>query len=368
MRGAQQYCTKLSSLYRILYIHSPDQKANYQDVRYFSVKLHKVSDDIYEVFWPCWCREVFRFAIVEKLLERIRVFIIQFILRKLNWQEIDFLYVLQPAMYKYIKYFPQYKKICHIFDQYSLYGGNTNQKIIELENEFLPKFDIVFCVSRLLYEDKKALNKGTSYLPNGVNFELFRKATGNNCSIPKDVQEIKRPVIGYIGYVSGKINIDLIQFLAQKKSKWSFLFIGPKKLSGNDAYKFNQLCLLDNFYYLGYRAPDSLPNYMKAIDVGIMPYRMRGHVLWVDSPLKIYEYLAAGLPSVASKFRSIPQHLRGAEIYFASNENEWLGLIECCLREGKDPEKIRTRQKIASENTWDSRFYEFMKAVKGLEK
>ena len=56
---------------------------------------------------------------------------------------------------------------------------------------------------------------------------------------------------------------------------------------------------LPNCHVLGYRSYAELPSYLASADVGLIPYRLTEHTsgIW---PLKLVEYLAAGLGVVAT--------------------------------------------------------------------
>lgn len=366
LRGIHQFCIKLSQSYRVLYVHSPGQIINYEQAPTYSIKVNKVHNNIYELSWPRWCRQIYRYPFLESILTKIRIHLIKKALRQNNFPKVRFIYVAQPNMYKYIVHFQNLKKICHIFDKYSFYGGKENKAIVEMEEKFLPLFDAVLCLSMKLYEEYKIFNRRTFYLPDGVDFKCFSRATQDSLPIPDEVRHIPKPVIGYIGNISGKVDLDLVYFLARHKLDWSFLFIGPKQLNEKDNHLFDQLCSLTNFCYIGFKPPELLPNYMRILDVGIMPYRLKSHMPW-GFPLKMYEYMAAGLPSVSADLEAVKQHQGSGLVCIAHKEEEWVELIEQSLRDSEDTSLIGKRQNIAAKNTWDTRVQELLEIVDSLD-
>ncbi|MCK4817715.1 glycosyltransferase [bacterium] len=361
-RGIHQYCMRLSRIYDVLYIHHPPERTDLEKADYLRPcpKLRRIDDSLYELEWPWWCSKIHRFHAVEDKLLRIRVLLIKSLLDKSRKKEIAFIYLTHPSMFDYLRCFPDQKKVYHIFDQYSYYGGKRDNEVFGREKVFLPKFDYVFCSSMKLTKEKKLINPKTYYLPNGVDYNLFSKATDKELPIPNDIQKIREPIIGYIGFISGKIDFDLVYFIAKSRPDWSLVFIGPKQLNQRDTKLFEDLSDLDNFHYLGYKPPGLLANYMKPFRIGIMPYRLTGHVPW-GFPLKMYEYMAAGLPSVAAELDSIEE--KDGIIYKGHDEKEWVESIELALKQSYDPLLISERQKIAAENTWDHRVNELLSIV-----
>ena len=71
-----------------------------------------------------------------------------------------------------------------------------------------------------------------------------------------------------------------------------------------------------------------------------------------SSPLKLYEYLAAGKPVVSTPL-PLMSHLENV-VAFAADADEWIAAIEFALQ-GNGKGTVAERQRIAGENTWDQR-------------
>ena len=99
------------------------------------------------------------------------------------------------------------------------------------------------------------------------------------------------------------------------------------------------------------RSFESLPSYLKAIDVCTIPYRVTGNTELAD-PLKLYEYLAAGKP-IVSVPREFADDVRPF-VYTGAGADGWVGAIEQALAVDS-PELRAKRQAVAQENTWDKR-------------
>ncbi len=118
---------------------------------------------------------------------------------------------------------------------------------------------------------------------------------------------------------------------------------------------------LPNVHLLGRKPYESLPAYCKGFDVALMPFRVNELTLNAN-PLKVREYLAAGLPVVSTP---IP-------------EVEVLGL--CRIADGpaatireinealKDPGPSRARSEAIRHESWEARLDEIRRHLAGLQK
>jgi glycosyltransferase involved in cell wall biosynthesis len=77
-----------------------------------------------------------------------------------------------------------------------------------------------------------------------------------------------------------------------------------------------------------------LPEYLRAADVGLIPFDVRNHPTLVHSihPLKLYEYLAAGLPVVATRWREL-ERLQSPATLCESIEQFVTAIEGCVTRE-----------------------------------
>ncbi len=142
--------------------------------------------------------------------------------------------------------------------------------------------------------------KRTALIPNGVNFQHF---AGLARARPADLAKIPRPIAVYVGAIEAWFDFDLLRTLSQRMPDVSFVLIGPEKLAAE------RLQNLPNVHLLGRRKYDELPAYLQHSDVGIIPFDVKGHATLIDyvNPLKLYEYLACGLPCVSVRWRALEE-------------------------------------------------------------
>ena len=114
---------------------------------------------------------------------------------------------------------------------------------------------------------------------------------------------------------------------------------------------------LKNIYYLGPKKYADLPKYSSKFDCAIIPFGL-GEIAKGTSPVKLFEYMAMGLPTVVTK------DLKECEgydyVYLAKNEKDFSDKLKLAIRESKKSdvkEKLRT---YAEDNTWMKRAEDIM--------
>jgi glycosyltransferase involved in cell wall biosynthesis len=223
--------------------------------------------------------------------------------------------------------------VYHVIDPYDEYfpPDATRSRSLVARNQriMLERADVVFAVSEALHRRCLEFNQNSHLVPNGVNYPLFESAMRGD-RLPDDVAGIPRPIVGYVGVIRPGVDFRLLGQMADRRPDWSFMFVGPQEyLNGREG--FSALVERQNVYYLGSKPVEHIPLYVKACDVGILPYRNDGFSIYGDS-LKLYEYLACGRPVVSSDMpfsrrfiplvriaRDLPEFINGIEMSLAED-------------------------------------------------
>jgi glycosyltransferase involved in cell wall biosynthesis len=192
----------------------------------------------------------------------------------------------------------------------------------------------------------------------GVDVSHFRKACDPNTAIPADVRSLAKPVIGFFGLIADWVDLDLIRFLATSRPHWTFLLIG--KVVTNVKALEN----LPNIRLLGQKPYAALPAYAKVFDVALMPFVMN-ELTVAANPLKIREYLAAGLPVISS---AIPeaQKLKHT-LHVAHSYSDFLEIIQELISSGKTGPQMAISEQMDCES-WDAKVEEFSRVLTSLDR
>jgi glycosyltransferase involved in cell wall biosynthesis len=164
---------------------------------------------------------------------------------------------------------------------------------------------------------------------------------------------ISEPRLGYAGLIGKRLDLGLIMRLAKRRPGWSFVFVGKADRRDCET-EMSALEALDNVFFLGEKNQSRVANYVAAMNIGLLPYQRNVETEHI-SPLKMYEYLAVGLPVVST---AIPAALRHSEIVeVADNENAFERACEDALMNDSSRQEER-RLNFAASNTWDQRIVE----------
>jgi glycosyltransferase involved in cell wall biosynthesis len=116
-----------------------------------------------------------------------------------------------------------------------------------------------------------------------------------------------------------------------------------------------------NIHLLGKRTYEQLPDVLRAADVGLIPYA-RNELTESIFPMKVYEYLAAGLPVIATP---LPALAAIADVSSASSAAGIVDLIERALAQDS-PQRRAERSRAAAANSWERRLQEIATAIAAL--
>jgi len=108
---------------------------------------------------------------------------------------------------------------------------------------------------------------------------------------------------------------------------------------------------LPNVHLLGQQPYSALPAYCRGFDVGVIPFRMNELTLRVN-PLKLREYLAAGLPVVSTPLPEVVRY--NGVVHIAVNRDGFLREIESALGE-RTSETDRGRVEAMRSESWEAR-------------
>ena len=219
----------------------------------------------------------------------------------------------------------------------------------------LKKVNPILCcatANRLIKQLEEHLGKKQKIISakNAVNVDHFDYKKNDTKKPPMDLSAIvkeKKPIIGFYGALAPWIDFELINETAKKHKEWNFVLLG---VDYNDAAA--DLEKGSNVYNLGAKNYSLLPAYAKYFNCAIIPFK-QGEIAKATSPVKLFEYMAAGLPTVCT--RDLDE-CRGYEyVYMAEDAKDFEKKLGQAI---EDHEKSEARNKLleqANKNTWTNR-------------
>ncbi|GGC71305.1 glycosyl transferase [Pedobacter quisquiliarum] len=220
------------------------------------------------------------------------------------------------------------------------------------EKQLVAKSDLVICTSKALYLEKSTQNSNTFFIPNGT--DLNPKGIGNVTFDRHDkLKSIPRPVIGYLGTIERRINFELITEVIMLNPDKSFVFAGPV----SEGFVPEELYKLQNVRFLGTISHQDVEQMISSFDVAIIPFK-KDDVSKTIFPIKLFEYLSAGKPVVATDFNEDLKDYTEDCVAYCRTATNFSYALNDMLQKDSEAEKQRRRQ-LAQKNTWEVRASQF---------
>lgn len=244
--------------------------------------------------------------------------------------------------------------IYHCYDE--IKGANEwlSKHGSRMEEEFLKMADATIVSSKGLYNSKAPFTKRCFVVKNAAKADLFKKGF-------KPAINTGKPVIGYIGTIDHRQDYELITYLVKEMPDADFLFVG-RVLNPQGA---KLLKSFPNVTVQGAKPQEELPAVLQKFSVGIIPF-VKNKLTSGIYPMKMNEYLGAGLPVVSTNFSTDMADFAGI-INITTNKEEFLEAVKYEITHNT-PEKQQARLAIAGKNTWVARAQELSEAIEQTEK
>jgi glycosyltransferase involved in cell wall biosynthesis len=188
----------------------------------------------------------------------------------------------------------------------------------------------------------------------GVDHAHFRQALDPQTIVPQDLAHLPRPVIGFFGLIADWVDLDLMAHVAGQFPAASLVLLG--KITTDVSALERQ----PNVHFLGRKPYAQLPAYCKGFDVALMPFRINELTLNAN-PLKVREYLAAGLQVVSTQ---IPEVEVLGLCRIGADRDSFVREVKAAL---EDPGPSVTLSEAVREESWEARFAEICRHIADVE-
>lgn len=274
---------------------------------------------------------------------------------KLNMAS-PYVFVFSQNWHDFVLFIKRMKLVYYCVDDQSGFSGIDAEKFKVNDQSLTEKADLVFCSSQLLFEQKRQINDQTYYLPHGVNYHLFATTVfDKTLKVAPDAVALRKPVLGFYGHISYDwVDVELLKYLATERSGWTILLLGRYSV------KEDEFAAHPNIVYLGEKPFEDLPSYCKAMDVALIPF-VKSQLTNNCNPLKLYEYLAAGLPVVSTDIPEVCSF--DGDVRIAKNATEFLFACEYALKDGDVLRQQRSKKMAHS--SWDDRIINIYHILEG---
>lgn len=213
---------------------------------------------------------------------------------------------------------------------------------------------VVASADRLLAE-VTPLRPDAILVPNAVAPEDFEPSPG--APVPEDLAPALaagRPLVGYYGAFARWFDYELFNRVTAEGTDLTFVLLGLD-FDGSLA----RIERRPNVHVLGEKPYSELARYSRRFDVATIPFEVSA-ITRSTSPVKLFEYMAAGLPTVATPLDECAKY---RSVTIARTPEEFLGALRLAAARKRDPAFQALVAREAAENTWAARVDRVIEAL-----
>ena len=250
--------------------------------------------------------------------------------------------------------------VYHCVDDIAAQPGIDAGSFRAAERRFAARADLVLASAPALAERLQTISTKVLYAPNVADTDLFSGALQPG-EPDAAIEALPHPRIVFCGaIVTTKLDLDLIAALARARPAWSFALVGPVG-PGDPRTDVSSLSAEPNVHLLGTRSYHDLPSVLREADAGLIPYALNELTSGIF-PMKVYEYLAAGLPVVATP---LPALAGLADVETAADAEGFAQLLDQALAADSRERRLE-RSRRAAAHSWERRLIEIAEAIGAL--
>ena len=235
-----------------------------------------------------------------------------------------------------------------VADDLSGFKG-VSKAMVDREHTLIGRVDHIIYTAHGLADRIRSHNpRAMTYVSNGVDLRHFQVPTP---AMPEEYTKIPGPRVLYVGAIEHWFDDELLAAAARSLPHASFVIIGPQRAP------LTALEKLPNVHILGRRAYALVPAFMHHAHVGVIPFKIDKMINCVN-PIKLYEYMACGLPVVSASWEEL--RAIGSPAALCTSTSEFTQAVKNAIDTPPDREALK---QFADNADWRKRFEVLAEAV-----
>jgi len=239
----------------------------------------------------------------------------------------------------------------------------------------LRRADCVFSVSNAIktYVDKYVDPDRSHVVPNGVDTDQFNPQRFDRDTVRQQLGVTGKTVLGYVGsykiWHGLPVALDVVELLMRTSQDYHLLLIGDGHAFKVIAAEVSRRGMSSCVTQVPYLPHDEVARYMAAFDYALMTYpEMEGFYF---SPLKMYEYLAMGIPVIATRLGQVAevlQHKCTGMLVYPPTPDAFAAAIQEADRDpgSRDAMRRACRDLTVREYSWTANAQQVLALCEGL--
>ncbi len=235
--------------------------------------------------------------------------------------------------------------------------ASVTPAMLTMQARVFTEAELVVYTAHSLADHIGQRSRPSLYLPNGGRMHADR---GPRLQ-PLALQHVKRPRVIYVGAMEAWLDWPLLSRAAALCPDVEFIALGRTADTPREMASAANLHVIDRVHN------SSVPAFLDHCDVGLIPFRHGEHKALVHAinPLKLYEYMAAGLPVLASRSPELSR--LGAPVVQYDGLDDFIVKLRQILA-GDSGSTVEARRQFAAEASWWKRAEMLETAVMALER
>lgn len=221
-----------------------------------------------------------------------------------------------------------------------------------VEAHITSSVDLVATASYSLAPEAARLGANNVFvMPNGIRFADFSQSV---VPPPEEYRQMDGPIAVYVGAFGAWVDVALILCCARARPDMNFVLIGP-----SDAVR-RHFSNIPNVHLIGTRERAQVISYLRYAHVGLIPFERKKARDLVDHvhPLKLYEYLACGLPVVSTSWRELKMFSHPATL--CENYDQFIDALPRSIERSENSDQL---VQFASRSDWSFRVRDLLEKI-----